>query len=105
MKYAFAAIAAAMIAAPALAQVPPATKDLFEERCGVCHTTGENSAPLNEALAKLDPAAIVEKLTTGTMASMAGGLSPQQLRELAVHLTGKGLPASGDLLEVKPAGR
>ena len=37
------------------------------------------------------------------MASMAAGLTDQNKREIAVLLTGKGLPVSGDLPEVKPA--
>jgi polyvinyl alcohol dehydrogenase (cytochrome) len=85
------AMAAIFLAAPvALAQE---VKDLFTERCGVCHDTGENGAPLTGDMKKLDPVAVVEKLTTGTMAGMAGGLSDQQKREIAAFVTGKAAPA------------
>jgi len=103
MKVLFAAAALGLLAAPAAVAGPEEGKALYEERCGFCHDTGENSAPLVDALKALDPAAIVEKLTTGTMASMAAGLTDQNKRDIAVFLTRKPLPASGDLPEVKPA--
>lgn len=52
-------------------------------------------------MAELEPASVVEKLTTGTMMAMASGLSDQEKRDIAVFLTKKSLPASGDLPEVK----
>jgi mono/diheme cytochrome c family protein len=88
------AVAALLIAAPAAFADPQETKDLFAERCGVCHDTGENSAPLTDDMKRLEPAAVVEKMTTGTMAGMAGGLTDQQKRDIAVFLTGKPLPAA-----------
>ena len=103
MRVVFAAMLVAGLVAPAALAGPEDVKALYEERCGVCHDTGENSAPLTDALKTLDPAAIVEKMTTGTMASMAAGLTDQNKREIAVYLTGKGLPASGSLPEAKPA--
>jgi polyvinyl alcohol dehydrogenase (cytochrome) len=85
------AIAAVFLAAPAaLAQE---VKDLFAARCGICHDTGEDNAPMTSEMKKLEPAAVVEKLTTGTMAGMAAGISDDQKRELAVFVTGKPFPA------------
>lgn len=103
MRLVFAAVLAAGLAAPAALAGPDDVKALYEERCGFCHDTGENGAPLTDALKALEPAAIVEKTTTGTMAGMAAGLTDQNKREIAVFLTGKPLPASGDLPEVRPA--
>jgi mono/diheme cytochrome c family protein len=104
MKLAILAALAAAVAPSALAQATPAqTKTAYEENCGFCHDTGENGAPLIDKLKALEPAAIVEKMTTGSMAGFSGALSDPQKREIAVWLTGKGLPASGNLPEVKPA--
>jgi polyvinyl alcohol dehydrogenase (cytochrome) len=86
-------LAAICLMASAASADPPAAKDLFAERCGVCHDTGENSAPLTGDMKKLEPAAVVEKMTAGTMAGMAGGLSDQQKREIAAFVTGKLLQA------------
>jgi polyvinyl alcohol dehydrogenase (cytochrome) len=103
MKLAFAAALVAVAAAPSFAQAPPQdTKTVFETNCGFCHNTGENGAPLTDALRKLDPVAVVEKMTTGTMAGFAGALDEKQKREVAAFVTGKPLPASGELPEVKP---
>jgi polyvinyl alcohol dehydrogenase (cytochrome) len=104
MRVVVLALLLAGLMAPAAFAGPDDAKAMYEERCGVCHDTGENSAPLTDALKALDPATIAEKMTTGTMASMAAGLTDQNKREIAVFLTGKALPASGELPEVKPPG-
>jgi polyvinyl alcohol dehydrogenase (cytochrome) len=86
-------LALAATAGSALAQTPPAgTKALFTDNCAFCHDSEENGAPLTEKLKELEPAAIVEKLTTGTMAGFAASLSAQQKREIAEFVTGKKLP-------------
>ncbi len=74
---------------------------VYEARCKMCHAAGLNNAPLQDKLATLDPAAVVEKLTTGTMAVMASGLTDEDKRNIAVYLTQKALPADGSLPEVK----
>lgn len=91
-----------LIAAPAAFAGPTEGQGLYDARCKMCHATQLNNAPPIEKLAALEPALVVEKLTTGTMAAMASGLSDQDKRDIAVYLTKKGLPASGDLPEVKP---
>lgn len=91
-----------LIAAPAAFAGPTEGAGLYDARCKMCHATQLNNAPPIEKLAVLEPALVVEKLTTGTMAVMASGLSDQDKRDIAVYLTKKALPASGDLPEVKP---
>jgi cytochrome c5 len=99
----FAVLGLGLIAAPAaFAEPGPAEgQGLYEARCKMCHGAGLNNAPLVEKLATLEPTAVVEKLTSGTMSVMASGLSDQDKRDIAVFLTHKGLPASGSLPEVK----
>jgi cytochrome c5 len=104
MKLAFALLGLGLMAAPvAFAEPGPAEGgQVFEARCKMCHGSGLNNAPLVDKLAALEPAAIVEKLTNGTMSAMASGLSDEDKRNIAVFLTHKGLPAAGSLPEVKP---
>jgi len=92
-----------LVAAPAaLAEPGPAEgAAVYEARCKMCHAAGLNNAPLQDKLATLEPVAIVEKLTTGTMSVMASGLTDEDKRNIAVFLTHKGLPADGALPEVK----
>lgn len=59
---------------------------LFQARCNMCHGTGMGGAPLMEKLSTLSADAIVEKLTTGTMAPMAAGLSDSDKKEIAVFI-------------------
>ena len=91
-----------LVAAPAALAGPAEGAGLYEARCNLCHATALNNAPPIEKMASLEPAAVIEKLTTGTMSVMASGLTEQDKRDIAVYLTKKGLPASGDLPEVKP---
>ncbi|MDP3739718.1 MAG: cytochrome c [Hyphomonadaceae bacterium] len=92
-----------LLAAPAAFAEPGPAEGaaVYEARCKMCHAAGLNNAPLEDKLATLDPAAVVEKLTTGTMAVMASGLTDEDKRNIAVYLTHKGLPADGGLPEVK----
>ena len=47
-----------------------------------------------------DAAAIADMLISGSMSALTPDLTPQMKREVAVFLSGKPLPASGDLPEV-----
>ena len=78
-----------LLAAPAAFADPDAGSDLFAARCNMCHGTGMGGAPLTDKLAVLAPDAIVEKLTTGTMASMAAGISDDDKKAIAAFLTTK----------------
>lgn len=93
MKVSLAAIVGlGLVAAPAFADPPSPVEAMYEERCSVCHATGENGAPLTDKLQTLTAAAIVEKLTTGTMASMASGMTDEEKRGIAQFLTSRAAP-------------
>src|SRR5688572_20774967 len=66
---------------------------LFEQRCGACHNTpaADTRAPDRLALSQRTPEAILESITTGSMATNAEGLSDAQKRLLAQELTGRPL--------------
>lgn len=94
----------AVLAAPAFADPSPAEgAALYDMRCKMCHTGAIPNAPAQDKLALLDNDKIVDVLInpTGMMASAVGGLSDEDRRNIAVFLTGKTMPAKGDLPEVK----
>lgn len=90
-----------LVAAPTAFAGPTEGQGLYEARCKMCHGSGMGGAPLEEKLAALEPVTVVDKMTSGTMAAMASGLSDQDKRDIAVFLTKKALPAAGGLPEVK----
>jgi len=99
-----AALGLALLAAPAFAEPGPADGGaLYQARCVMCHGSGLANAPLIDKLATLENDKIVDALTNPVpmMASVVGGLSEQDKRDVAVFLTKKTMPAKGDLPEVK----
>ena len=91
-----------VIAAPAAFADAKSGGDLFGTRCNICHGGAVGGAPPIEKLKTGAPETIVEKLTSGTMGPMAAGLSDADKRDIAVFLSGKGLPAAGELAAVDP---
>ena len=107
MRSAFAAVIgfSVIAASAAFADPRPSVQEgqaLYDARCKMCHATGMGGAPLMDKMATLDPHAVVEKLTSGTMAPMASGISPENKRDIAVYLTGKPLPAKDGMPAVEP---
>jgi cytochrome c553 len=90
----FAAAGAALALAAAngaIAQPAPDGAALFDARCKICHEGG--SAPSKATLASHTPAQIVDILTNGVMAPMAGGLSDAEKQAIAAHITAGAAPA------------
>ncbi len=73
---------------------------LFEEHCAPCHNApgSASRAPNRDALRQRTPEAILDALTTGSMAPNAQSLSLEQKRTLAEYLAGRtlGSATSGD---------
>jgi mono/diheme cytochrome c family protein len=65
---------------------PVAGEALFKQRCTLCHMDVEEAAPSVEQLKALEPAAVVEKMTTGSMAPMSAGLSDADKASIAAWL-------------------
>ena len=90
---ALAFFAAAAISTPsAVGQTAPDKAKggaIFEERCKACHEPAVDRAPTREELAAKPPADIVAALTTGPMAPVAEGLTPQDKQAIAAYLTAK----------------
>lgn len=81
---------AAALAAPAAGQAPPDAgkgEAIYGARCKECHESGDERAPTRAQLAAKTPAEIVTALTTGPMAPMAEGLTPDEKQAVAAWLT------------------
>ena len=82
--------AAAIFAGQALGQTGPDKargEAIFKERCKDCHEPAVDRAPTREELAAKPPAEIVAALTTGPMAPVAEGLTPDEKQAVAAYLT------------------
>jgi len=83
---------AAILATSAVGQTAPDRakgQAIFEERCKACHDPAVDRAPPREELAAKPTADIVAALTTGPMAPVAEGLTPQDKQAIAAYLTAK----------------
>ncbi len=81
---------AAICAGAAIAQAAPDKargEAIFRERCQECHEPAVDRAPPREDLARKAPADIVTALTTGPMAPIAEGLTPEDKLAIAAYLT------------------
>ncbi|MEZ6031111.1 MAG: c-type cytochrome [Hyphomonadaceae bacterium] len=90
----------AVLAAPAFADPgPDEGSALYEARCKMCHGSGLANAPLIDKLATLENDKIVDALTNPVpmMASVVGGLTEEDKRNIAVFLTKKPMPAKDGL--------
>lgn len=87
------ALTLAALATPAASQAPApdAAKGqaVYEARCKECHESGDERALTRAQLAAKTPAEIVTALTTGPMAPMAEGLTPEDKQAVAAYLTAK----------------
>lgn len=85
-----AALITAALATPAAGQAPGAPakgQAVYEARCKECHESGDERALTRAQLAAKTPAEIVTALTTGPMAPMAEGLTPEEKQAVAAYLT------------------
>jgi polyvinyl alcohol dehydrogenase (cytochrome) len=86
-------VASVICASPAHAQVLQGIA-MFEQRCGACHSgsaAANNRAPDRAALSQLTPEAVLDAMTTGSMAVNATGMTNEEKRVLAEQLTGRPL--------------
>jgi polyvinyl alcohol dehydrogenase (cytochrome) len=62
---------------------------LYQERCAACHDNPQDRVPPLFLIRRRAAEDVVQTLTNGVMKQQAAGLSADQIRALAVHLTGK----------------
>ncbi len=109
---------AGLLSCPWLAQAQPAqNEDLahaqgtnlgiftFTGRCATCHDIGKGGAPDRYALNRRTPEDVYAKMTTGSMAPHAKGLTELEIRVVAVYVGGRpfGAADSGDVSKMKNA--
>ena len=73
---------------PAPAPDPVAVK-LYQERCAMCHDNPQDRVPPLFLIRRRSAEDVIQTLTTGSMKQQAKGLSADEIRALAIHLTGK----------------
>lgn len=103
MKRSISLLCLALVSAPAAFAGPADGKAIYEQRCVMCHGSGMAGAPLIEKLQTLDNERILKALNNPVpmMSGVVSSLSDGDKRNIAVFLSKKTLPASGDLPEVK----
>lgn len=62
---------------------------LYKQRCAVCHDNAQDRIPPLFLIRRRSAEDVIQTLTSGSMKQQAKGLSSDQIRALAVHLTGK----------------
>ncbi len=72
---------------PSLSAVSPRGATLFSEHCAMCHEHPKGNIPPVFVLGYQTPETVIRALTSGVMKPMAAGLSPEDIRAIAVHLT------------------
>ena len=71
------------------AAASPEGAELYKQRCGVCHDNPQDRIPPLFLIRRRSAEDVIQTLTTGAMKQQAAGLSADQIRQLAIHLTGK----------------
>ncbi len=67
----------------------PASAQIYEQRCALCHENPVDRIPPRFLIARRSAEDVMQTLTTGKMKQQATGLSADQIRALAIFLTGK----------------
>lgn len=81
-------LAALAISSVAVAASPDGAA-LYKQRCAACHDHPSDRVPSRDVLAKRAPEDVMKALTVGAMKEQGAGLSNDEMRSLAVLLTGK----------------
>jgi polyvinyl alcohol dehydrogenase (cytochrome) len=79
--------------------VSPEGEALYKQKCAVCHDSPQDRIPPLFLIRRRSAEDVIQTLTSGPMKQQASGLSADQIRALAIHLTGKqpGAPIEANL--------
>ena len=80
-------------------QNDPASAQIYQERCASCHENPQGRIPPRFLIARRSAEDVMQTLSSGAMKQQASGLSADQIRALAIYLTGKqpGAPIQANL--------
>ncbi|MEP7273927.1 MAG: PQQ-binding-like beta-propeller repeat protein, partial [Acidobacteriota bacterium] len=67
----------------------PEGEALYKQRCAVCHDNAQDRIPPLFLIRRRSAEDVIQTLTGGSMKQQASGLSADQIRALAIFLTGK----------------
>ncbi len=67
----------------------PEGEALYKQRCAVCHDNSQDRIPPLFLIRRRSAEDVIQTLTSGPMKQQASGLGADQIRALAIHLTGK----------------
>src|SRR5688572_28287454 len=72
------------------AVIPPnaTSAEIYQLRCAACHDKPTARIPPRAQIVKRSTEDVVQTMTTGTMKQWAEGLTPAQIKGVAVYLTG-----------------
>ena len=76
----------------ATSQTAPASPEgaaIYKQKCAVCHDEPQERVPPLFLIRRRSAEDVIMTLTSGSMKQQATGLSAEQIRALAIHLTGK----------------
>jgi polyvinyl alcohol dehydrogenase (cytochrome) len=71
------------------AATSPEGAELYKQKCAVCHDAPQDRVPPLFLIRRRSAEDVIMTLTSGSMKQQASGLSADQIRALAIHLTGK----------------
>src|SRR6185295_2962412 len=76
-----------------------ASAQIYQQRCASCHENPVDRIPPRFLIARRSAEDVIQTLTTGAMKQQAAGLTAEQIRALAIFLTGK-QPGSGSTVDL-----
>lgn len=62
---------------------------LYKQKCAICHDEAQDRVPPLFLIRRRSAEDVIQTLTSGSMKQQAKGLGEDQIRQLAIHLTGK----------------
>jgi polyvinyl alcohol dehydrogenase (cytochrome) len=67
----------------------PEGAELYKQKCAMCHDNAQDRIPPLFLIRRRSAEDVIMTLTSGSMKQQASGLNADQIRALAIHLTGK----------------